>query len=87
MEQTLDAALARLFGGTAPPPPPSSGGDPDERTAATPRPPVAAPSNALAAEARQIYDRAIEAQRAGDWARYGDELRRLGEVLARMRAR
>ena len=41
----------------------------------------------LAAEARGHYDRAIEAQRAGDWGKYGDELRQLGQVLERMRAR
>jgi hypothetical protein len=30
------------------------------------------------------YERAIEAQRAGDWAKYGEELRLLGEALAKM---
>ncbi|MBA3269887.1 MAG: hypothetical protein H0T71_05200, partial [Acidobacteria bacterium] len=39
----------------------------------------------LAAEARAAYDRAIAAQKAGDWARYGDEIRQLGEILQRMR--
>jgi hypothetical protein len=38
----------------------------------------------LAAQARQHYDRAIEAQRAGDWARYGEELKQLGAVLERL---
>ena len=28
----------------------------------------------------------IEAQRAGDWARYGEQLRRLGEILEQMGA-
>lgn len=32
------------------------------------------------------YQRAIEAQRNGDWARYGDELRQLGDVLRQLRA-
>jgi uncharacterized membrane protein (UPF0182 family) len=45
----------------------------------------AAPLTGLAAEARGHYDRAIEAQRSGDWATYGEELRLLGEVLANMR--
>ena len=31
-----------------------------------------------AAQARGHYDRAVEAQRSGDWAKYGEELRRLG---------
>jgi uncharacterized membrane protein (UPF0182 family) len=33
------------------------------------------------------YRRAIEAQRAGNWAQYGDEIKRLGEVLEAMRSR
>jgi uncharacterized membrane protein (UPF0182 family) len=39
----------------------------------------------LAAEARATYDRAIAAQKAGDWAKYGEEIKRLGEILERMR--
>ena len=42
---------------------------------------------ALGVEAGQGYQPAIEAQRDGDWARYGEELRRLGEVLERLAAR
>ncbi len=43
----------------------------------------------LAAEAQTTYQRAIDAQRAGDWASYGAEITRLGqilEMLARTRA-
>jgi uncharacterized membrane protein (UPF0182 family) len=43
--------------------------------------------DALAAEARAHYDRAIAAQRAGDWATYGEEIKRLGVVLEKMRRR
>jgi uncharacterized membrane protein (UPF0182 family) len=39
----------------------------------------------LAGEARAHYDRAVQAQRAGDWAKYGEELKRLGELLAKMK--
>ena len=95
MEETLDAALARLFGGTAEEgadesvrAPAPRGGVPDEaRPAAQPGAGADAALVALAAQARGHYDRAVEAQRSGDWAKYGDELRRLGEVLAQMRAR
>jgi uncharacterized membrane protein (UPF0182 family) len=38
-----------------------------------------------AAEALRLYERAVQAQRAGDWATYGAELQRLGEVLRRLR--
>jgi uncharacterized membrane protein (UPF0182 family) len=46
--------------------------------------PVAEHIRALAAEARGHYQRAIDAQRQGNWALYGDEIRKLGEVLQRM---
>jgi len=39
---------------------------------------------ALVAEARQHYENALAAQRAGDWARYGDEIKALGDVLSRL---
>jgi uncharacterized membrane protein (UPF0182 family) len=31
------------------------------------------------------YQNAMQAQREGNWARYGDEIRRLGDVLEKMR--
>ena len=77
MAETLDAALAELFGGSAGP-----------RTQVVPAAEAAAggadAQRALVAEARQHYDAAIAAERAGDWARYGDEIRALGDVLARL---
>ena len=53
-------------------------------------PPVAEPTaeaRNLAAEARAHYDRAMAAQRAGDWAKYGEEIRLLGQVLEHMKNR
>jgi uncharacterized membrane protein (UPF0182 family) len=89
MEQTLDAALARIFGSdptpvpastlTQPPPPP--GGSAPAGGPASGSPALAS----MAAEAKSHYDRAIEAQRAGDWGKYGEELRLLGQALERMR--
>ncbi len=89
MEPTLDAGLARLFGGPGAP-------RPESQAAAAPAPgAVPTPAEAqgavqtlqqLSAEADQTYRRAIEAQRAGDWAKYGEELKRLGEILSKMRA-
>jgi uncharacterized membrane protein (UPF0182 family) len=35
----------------------------------------------LIIKARDAYGRALEAQRAGDWARYGEELKSLGTIL------
>jgi uncharacterized membrane protein (UPF0182 family) len=40
----------------------------------------------LIVEARQRYDNAVQAQREGDWARYGVEIKALGQVLERLKA-
>jgi uncharacterized membrane protein (UPF0182 family) len=86
MEETLNAALERLFPTTDQPaqrasaarePSPQS---PAEPGSAAPRP------GSAALEAQQHYERAIEAQRAGDWGRYGEEIRQLGEALKRLNA-
>ena len=80
MDETLDAALARLFGdgtGAAPP-----------RTVAA-APAASAPdagTGELVRRALELYQNAVTAQRSGDWARYGAELSRLGEVLRQLEA-
>ena len=85
MEPTLDQAIARLFGQTdrapqAAPPAPGTTPAPGAPAAGT------APSwERLAAEARETYQRAIDAQRAGDWSKYGEEIKRLGELLERLK--
>jgi len=77
MEETLEAGLARLFGGALKP----------AREGAAP---TAALGDGRAADlvrrAAESYQRAVEAQRAGDWARYGEELTRLGEMLRQLQA-
>jgi uncharacterized membrane protein (UPF0182 family) len=78
MQETLDEALAELFGGVA--------GPRREPVLATP---AATPTQdsrlaTLAEEARRHYQAAVQAQRDIDWARYGEEMRRLGEVLERL---
>jgi hypothetical protein len=40
---------------------------------------------ALVAEAWRRYQAALEANRDVDWARYGEEFKRLGEALERLR--
>ena len=92
MEPTFEQAIGRLFGQadrTAAPPRP---GTAETAAGAPPAPGTAAPAgvdsaawNRMADEARDTYRRALEAQRAGDWAKYGEEIRRLGELLDRMR--
>jgi uncharacterized membrane protein (UPF0182 family) len=85
MEATLDEALDRLF--------PTSGAQQRETRAQEPSQQrsvesgsATAPPSGPAAEAQQHYQRALEAQRVGDWARYGEEIRQLGEALRRLNA-
>ncbi|MEW5981719.1 MAG: UPF0182 family protein [Acidobacteriota bacterium] len=83
MAETLEGAIDRIFrpgavplepaaaGGAAPAAGPESGG-------------AATPVDDLAAQARAHFERALEAQRNGDWARYGEEIAKVGEILNRM---
>jgi uncharacterized membrane protein (UPF0182 family) len=95
MAETLEESLARLFATARPRPAAAGDGEgsaraPEDVTGEQPPAgPAAAPdaaTAALAEQARAHYDRAIAAQRAGDWAKYGEELRQLGDVLNRMRS-
>ncbi len=87
MEESLEAALERIF--------PSGRGEPSRGAVpaggAEPAPAAAtetgSPAEDLAARAREHYQRALKAQRDGDWALYGEEIRRLGDTLERMKRR
>ena len=84
MEDTLDAALSRIF----------SGAVTTTRHPLRLRPRRAAPTErtgchcvdtqALIREANQHYQRALQLQRQGDWAGYGDEVKKLGDLLNRL---
>jgi uncharacterized membrane protein (UPF0182 family) len=82
MAETLEAGLAALFGASAPARAPLAAAD-----SGAVRVPNAAVNTAAALlqEAQQHYDRAITAQRAGDWATYGREIEELGKVLKQLR--
>jgi uncharacterized membrane protein (UPF0182 family) len=80
MEETLEGSLTELFGGST-------------RPRNQPAPPVATGEvttdsgfRVLAAEARRRYEAALQAQRDLDWASYGEEMRKLGELLERLRS-
>jgi uncharacterized membrane protein (UPF0182 family) len=84
MEETLDKALDRLFPADSPGRrvqrvPPLDIDKLHDRSVPSPDP--------LTAQALEHYRNAMRAQRDGNWALYGDEIRRLGEVLETMRAR
>jgi uncharacterized membrane protein (UPF0182 family) len=89
MEENLELALQRLFGSRkggvpalAAAPGAAAAGAPGA-AGAIPAGPQGAPS-ALAKEAISIYERAVNLQRQGDWSGYGEELRKLEQVLRRM---
>ncbi len=84
MEPTLEASLARVFGNA---PPTAAAQTPAAGANALAAASLAAPAGdneSLAAQAKQHYDRAIQAQRDGDWTRYGEELKHLGAALEQM---
>lgn len=74
MEENLDLALQRLFGtrkvivGKV------------EKVAEDAK----APIQDLAKEAMRVFERALELQRQGNWAGYGEELRKLEQILKRI---
>ncbi len=87
MEETFEQALRLLFGEGAGGGGRASAARPvTASTASRPDAGEAAPDReALVRQAQQHYDRARAAQRADDWATYGSEMQRLGEVLRRLR--
>jgi uncharacterized membrane protein (UPF0182 family) len=83
MAESLDRAIAQIFGieEHARPSAPLV----DEAGALPARPPLGgAEPDRLALEARDHYERAIKAQREGDWSLYGEEIRKLGDVLRKI---
>ncbi len=90
MERRLEAGLARLFGGASilPPPPrvATAGEAPATPAVTTTAPAPNAATAELLRRAQQHYDRAIEAQRSGNWAAYGSEIAQLGAVLRQLQS-
>jgi len=86
MRETFDAALGAMFGEQADARAPmivDVGADP---AAPVNTVVVDATMQSMIVEARRHYQAAIDAQREGDWARYGEEQRLLGAVLDRLEA-
>lgn len=75
MAENIDSALASIFnidGGK------ETGTAPGNTTA---NQPAGGASDELIKQARSLYDSAMEAQKQGDWAKYGDDIKKLGELL------
>ncbi len=81
MEDDLEAALLKIFGAEEQP---SSGGGSTTTTGTAGGGAGAGNIAATARRAAQLYEQAIAAQRAGDWATYGARLKELGSVLGRL---
>ena len=73
MEDTLEKALDRLF--------PS--GEPRQPVVATTEDEASPAADPLMDTALEHYRRAMQAQRNANWSLYGEEIRKLGEVLER----
>jgi uncharacterized membrane protein (UPF0182 family) len=98
MGETLEEGLDALFGAGAARPRATGASDsisavggsqPAVTGGAVTPSPVQAPSGANAELLRQAqthYDRAIAAQRAGNWAEYGREIEQLGAAIRALRA-
>ena len=84
MAETLDAALAALIGGA----PVATSPTIAAADSANARPVAATGANAttqsLTASALDHYEKARAAQRADNWAAYGEEMRKLGDVLKQL---
>jgi uncharacterized protein len=76
MEETLDAALSKIFGDVRV--------SEEAVPSMTGRPRAVEETAGLAGTAKEHFDRAMNAQRAGDWALYGSEIRKLGEIINKM---
>jgi uncharacterized protein len=76
MDATLDGALARIFGQ-------KTMEEVEEPVRATPVP-APAPQVNLSAQAQEHFERAMKAQRENDWALYGEEMKKLGDIIRRM---
>lgn len=74
MENTLELALQRIFGGKRAASAITENTTSDVKSAPT----------ALAKEAMVIYERALAMQRQGNWSGYGEELRKLEQVLKQL---
>lgn len=76
MDETLDQALSRIFGEIGMPSKERSAGPSTLQTEQT--------GNNLALRAKEHFDRAMKAQREGEWALYGDEIKKLGDIIRKM---
>jgi uncharacterized membrane protein (UPF0182 family) len=91
MSETFETGLAQLFSGEmsaqkALAADSALAADTAAVRVPTPPQPGVTAASPLLREAQDHYERAMSAQKAGDWATYGQEIRQLGDVLRRLNA-
>ena len=86
MDESLEAGLARLFGGESARSElaNAAAGRAQDTSEGAPPPQLTSAQRELLHSALQHYERARAAQRADDWATYGAEMRQLGELLQKL---
>ena len=72
MEETLDEALEKVFG---------VGASQEKKKVVQEE---TQSEEDLASQARSAFETAIKAQKEGDWSAYGEEIKRLGEIINKM---
>jgi uncharacterized membrane protein (UPF0182 family) len=91
MEETLEESIAKIFQHDINLPDRGAAPVSFESMISTAAPGTSASGSTEASRlierASEAYNRAVAAQREGNWARYGEELRRLGEAIEELRRR
>lgn len=80
MEETLDAGLAKIFGIAE-----GQTGDSGETPLKATEKSDDIEGEDLLREANRTYQSAINAQREGNWGRYGEEIKKLGDILNKLK--
>ncbi len=78
MEETLEAGLAKLFGSSI-----DQQVKSEDETITSISQSDSSMENLLK-QAIEAYNTAVRAQKEGDWARYGEEIKKLGEILNKL---
>lgn len=82
MEETLEEGLGRIFSGLQTQPETQTTTAPDEDVRSEENVKSDEPNNDLLNDAKAAYEAAITAQRNGDWTNYGEEIKKLGDILS-----
>ena len=79
--ESIDLALQKIFNYTSntqvPTPTPNG-------TTTTPQQPATKASAEQIKQAKDLYQKALDAQKAGDWSKYGDYIKQLGDLINEM---